>query len=384
MKIALVTETFPPEVNGVAMTLHRLVTGMIGRGHDVTVVRPRQKADRDGPLHAFPEDFVRGYPIPGYAGLQFGGLCTGQLKRLWAQQRPDLVHIATEGPLGVAALRASRQLGIPAVSSYHTNFHSYGEHYGYGWFQKPLMGFFRWFHNRTRATFVPSEDVQQTLEQAGFANVKIFSRGVDTELFGPHRRSEDLRTSWGVQPGAPVVAYVGRVAAEKNIPLTIRAFLRFRERRPEAKLLIVGDGPERKKLERLHPEFIFAGMRRGKDLAAHYASADLFFFASTTETFGNVVTEAMASGLAVLAYDYAAALRHIEDGVNGYKAPYNDEDAYLAAVDRLCADAPLWPVIAASAVRTARGLSWEAILAQYEIDVATSLEADPQPVLSST
>ncbi|QYY36202.1 glycosyltransferase family 1 protein [Ruficoccus sp. ZRK36] len=374
MKIALVTETFPPEVNGVAMTLHRLVTGMNARGHAMNVVRPRQKADSEGPIHDFPEDFVRGYPIPGYAGLQFGGLCTGRLKRLWREQQPDCIHIATEGPLGVAALRAAKQLSIPAVSSYHTNFHSYGRHYGYGWFQKPLMGFFRWFHNGTRATFVPSEDVQSTLEGEGFANVKIFSRGVDTQLFGPHRRSEALRESWKVSPDTPVVAYVGRVAAEKNIPLTIQAFLRFRERHPGAKLLIVGDGPERKKLEQKHPEFIFAGMRRGKDLAAHYASADLFFFASTTETFGNVITEAMASHLVVLAYDYAAALRHIEDGQNGFKATYEDEAAYLAAIDRLCEEQGRWPQIADEAVLTAQGLSWDAILAQYEADVTDAIK----------
>jgi glycosyltransferase involved in cell wall biosynthesis len=376
VKISLVTETFPPEVNGVAMTLHRLVTGMNVRGHAMGVVRPRQRADRDGPVHAFPEDLVRGYPLPGYAGLQFGGLCTGRLKKLWTTQRPDLVHIATEGPLGVAAVRAARQLGIPAVSSYHTNFHSYGEHYGYGWLQKPVMGFFRWFHNGTRATFVPSEDVQRTLEGERFERVKIFSRGVDTALFGPHRRSEQLRESWGVKPETPVVAYVGRVAAEKNIPLTIRAFLRFRELYPDAKLLIVGDGPARARLEREHPEFIFAGMRRGEDLAAHYASADLFFFASTTETFGNVITEAMASGLVVLAYHYAAALRHIADGINGFTAAYQDEAAYLAAVDRLCAARPQWPDIAAAAVETARGLSWDSILAQYERDVHAALSAE--------
>ncbi|MBC2594436.1 glycosyltransferase family 1 protein [Ruficoccus amylovorans] len=376
MKIALVTETFPPEVNGVAMTLRQYVVGMRARGYEVSVVRPRQQADRDGPLHDFPEHLVKGYAVPRYEGLQFGGFCRGRLKRLWREERPMLVHVATEGPLGMAALFAAGSLGIPVVSTYHTNFHSYGDHYGYGWFSSPLMAYLRWFHNRTLATFVPSEDLKRTLEEARFKNVRIFSRGVDTRLFGPHRRSEALRRSWGVESAAPVVAYVGRVAAEKNLPLTVRAFERFRERHPAARLLVVGDGPERKKLEREHPEYIFAGMRRGEDLAAHYASADLFFFASTTETFGNVITEAMASGLVVLAYNYAAALHHVRDGVNGYTAAYDNDTAYLAAVDRLCDDEPSWPGVSAAAVRTAKALSWDAVLARYESDVRATLGAD--------
>lgn len=379
VKLTLVTETFPPEVNGVAMTLHRLVTGLIARGHDVQVVRPRQKADKVERQHDFPEDLVTGFPLPGYQGLQFGSLCTGHLKKLWSADRPDVVHIATEGPLGVAALNAARKLGIPVISSYHTNFHSYGDHYGYAWLSGLMLGFFRWFHNRTRATFVPSEDIQRTLEQAQFRNVKIFSRGVDTQLFGTHCRSEELRREWGAEPNTPVVVYVGRVASEKNIPLTVKAFLRFRDKHPAAKLVIVGDGPERKKLEKEHPEIHFAGMRRGENLAAHYASADFFFFASVTETFGNVITEAMASGLVVLSYDYAAALRHIQEGVNGYKAPYNDESAYLAAIDRLAADSANWPSVREQAVQTAQGLSWDHILQKYEDDAATAMQDTKAP-----
>ncbi len=373
MKLTLVTETFPPEVNGVAMTLHRLVTGLIARGHAVRVVRPKQKADKVERQHDFPEDYVLGLPLPGYEGLQFGSLCTGRLKKLWRENRPEVIHIATEGPLGVAARRAARQLSIPVVSSYHTNFHSYGDHYGYGFLKAPMLAFFRWFHNGTLATFVPSEDLQKTLTEAKFRNVKIFSRGVDTQLFGPHRRSDELRREWGATPDTPVVIYVGRVASEKNIPLSLKAFARFRERVPNAKMVIVGDGPERKKIEREHPDIHFAGMRRGEDLAAHYASADFFFFASTTETFGNVITEAMASGLGVLAYNYAAALRHITDGQNGYVAPYDDEAAYLAAIDRIADDQDNWPTLRANATQTAQGLSWDAILASYESDVAEAL-----------
>lgn len=375
MKIVLVTETFPPEVNGVAMTLHRVVTGLQKFGHELMVVRPRQKADTQSKLspaneeRSYAELLVRGLPIPRYPGLQFGLPTAGILQRTWKTFEPDLVHIATEGPLGKSALGAARKMGLPISSSFHTNFHSYGKHYGYNIVQGPLMRFFRGFHNATSATFVPSDTVLKELETAGFKNVKILARGVDTELFGPHRRSEEMRKTWGAGPETPVAIYVGRVASEKNIPLTVKAFLKFREKEPEAKLVIVGDGPERKKLEKQHPEIIFAGMRRGEDLATHYASADFFFFASTSETFGNVVTEGMASGLIVLTYDYAAGQRHVTDGENGFLARYDDEQAFLEGIETIHNAKDVWPAIRQAARETTIPISWESILRGFESDL---------------
>ncbi len=375
MKIVLVTETFPPEVNGVAMTLHRVVTGLQSFGHEVSVVRPRQKADT-GPKYStangtrpYGELLLGGIPIPRYPGLQFGLPTVGILQKTWRKEKPDLVHIATEGPLGKSALGAATKLGIPISSSFHTNFHTYGKHYGYGKLVSPLMAFFKRFHNKTAATFVPSVEVVRELEGYGFDNVKILARGVDTQLFDPARRDAAMRAEWGAAPETPVAIYVGRVAQEKNIPLTVQAFLKFREKEPEAKLVIVGDGPERAKLEKKHPEIHFAGMRRGEDLATHYASADFFFFGSVSETFGNVVTEAMASGLVVLTYDYAAGHRHIKDGENGFLARYNDEGEFLAAIETIHNAKPLWPVIRQAARETSLQISWGSVLRGFEADL---------------
>lgn len=370
MKLTLVTETYPPEVNGVAMTLERLVKGLIKQGHHVELVRPRQKADAEAPSPDYPVHYVAGIPLPGYADLQFGWFAGGKLKKLWTANRPDVVHIATEGMLGFSALNAAKKLGIPVVTSFHTNFHTYGDHYNYKFLANWLMAYFRWFHNRTLATFVPSQQTVEDLEKFGFKNVKIFSRGVDVELFGRHRRSEELRQSWGVQNGDPVVIYVGRVAAEKNIPLTVAAYERLKQRLPETKLVIVGDGPSRAALEKQHPEAIFAGMRRSEDLAKHYASADLFLFGSTTETFGNVLTEAMASELVVLGYDYAAAHHHVVDGENGFKVSFKDETAFLEKVDTLANAQQHWPTIREAARKKAQSLSWDSIIAGYAEEVA--------------
>ncbi|WP_269536975.1 glycosyltransferase family 4 protein [Cerasicoccus fimbriatus] len=370
MKLVLVTETYPPEVNGVAMTLERLVNNLILQGHQVELVRPKQKIDDTGPAPDYPVHMVPGVPIPGYADLQFGWFSGGKLKKLWTENRPDVIHVATEGMLGLSALNIARKLGIPVVTSFHTNFHTYGDHYNYSFVANWLMAYFRWFHNRTLATFVPSQATVDDLEKYGFKNVKIFSRGVDTELFGKHRRSDELRQSWGAQNGDPVVVYVGRVAAEKNIPLTIAAYERLKKRLPKAKLVVVGDGPERAGLEKKHPEIIFAGMRRGEELAQHYASGDFFLFGSTTETFGNVLTEAMASEMIVLGYDYAAAHHHVVDGENGFKAPFKDEQAFLGSVDRLLDQEARFPEIRQNARAKAQSLSWGSIIKGYADEVA--------------
>lgn len=377
MKLVVVTETYPPEVNGVAMTWGHLVSHMVQRGHHVTVVRPRQTHDGKAPatappssgeqavglLHEYP---VPGLPLPRYEGLRFGLPVRGRLKRLLRTMQPNLVHIATEGPLGFAALSAARSLGIPLTSSFHTNFHEYGKHYGYGLLTKPVLGYLRRVHNRTTCTMVPSQTIQQELIDAGFHNVILLERGVDTQLFTPSRRSEDMRKSWGVD-GGRVAVYVGRIANEKNIPLVVKAFEAIREADPAWKLVLVGDGPARASLAAKHQDYIFAGMQRGEALATHYASGDLFLFGSVTETFGNVVTEAMASGLPVVAYDYAAPAKFIKDNTNGLLARFDDEQHFIQrARDAVAKPHDELAAIGQAACQTMQGVSWDAVVDVFE------------------
>ena len=180
LHISLVTETYPPEVNGVAMTLGKLATGLAARGHRLRIVRPRQKHERTG-LQADGLLLTPGLPIPGYPELRFGLPVTDSLWQHWRQQMPDVVHIATEGPLGFAALSAARKLGIPAISTFHTNFHSYSRHYGIGWLQGSIARYLRWFHNRTATTLVPTAALAAELLQHGFREVGVLSRGVDVQ-----------------------------------------------------------------------------------------------------------------------------------------------------------------------------------------------------------
>jgi glycosyltransferase involved in cell wall biosynthesis len=378
LRVAVVTETYPPEINGVAMTLGRMVKALQAREHQLQLIRPRQHAADQPPSEANLEQILRpGVAIPRYAGLKMGLPAKSTLHRLWSLRRPDVVHVATEGPLGWSALAAAKKLRIPVASDFHTNFHSYSRHYGFGWLKRPLMGYLKRFHNQCRITLVPSLSLRDNLVAAGYRNVEVVARGVDTTLFDPARRSSTLRATWGVGERNLAVIHVGRVAPEKNLSLLIRAFEAIEAARPDARLVLIGDGPELASLRASHPRFIYPGARRDEDLASHYASGDLFLFPSLTETFGNVLLEAMASGLPTVAFDYAAAAEHVRDDINGRKAPFGDEAAFIRAASRLARDDDR-ARLAAAARATALGLTWENIFTRLEtilLDIVRESEA---------
>jgi len=377
VKLALVTETFPPEINGVAMTLHRLVLGLAERGHAVEVIRPCQsRHDTAATDEPFAELLVPGWPLPGYPGLNMGLPAYRQLKNHWRVQPSDVVHVATEGPLGLTAVYAARALRRPVSSSFHTNFHAYTRHYGVGFVRQAGFAYLRYFHNLTRCTFAPSADVVETLDAAGVRNVRLLGRGVDTALFDPARRDDALRASWGATPETPVAISVGRMAAEKNLPLVVETWQALRTTQPDLRLVLVGDGPCRRELAARYPDIHYAGACRGENLARHYASGDLFLFASATETFGNVITEAMASGLVVVAYDYAAARAYLRDGENGFAAAYDDPAAFHSAAAAALVARDRWPALRQAARAATLGLSWKRIVGGFE-ETLTSLVSKP-------
>ncbi len=362
LRIALVTETWPPEVNGVAMTLKRMVDGLIRRGHGVQLIRPRQTR-ADTAMHSGPLEEVlsRGLKLPRYDGLKLGLPARSRLIREWSRQRPDLVHVATEGPLGWTAVTAANKLRIPVTSDFHTNFDHYSSHYGIGWLRQPVAAYLRRFHNRTAATYVPTAELAGSLGAQGYERVEVISRGVDTALYSPARRSAALRRQWGVEPDGLAVISVGRLAPEKNLGLTLRAFAAIRRQRPDARMIVVGDGPMREAIVRAHPDVVLAGMRHGEDLAAHYASADLFLFPSLTETFGNVTLEAMASGVCPVAYDYAAAAEVIRDLGNGVSVACGDEEGFIARAVQMAGADALRAELARAARRSAEAIDWERV-----------------------
>ncbi|MFT3820921.1 MAG: glycosyltransferase family 1 protein [Rubrivivax sp.] len=367
LRLAVVTETWPPEVNGVATTIAQLVQGLQRRHHELQLVRPRQApADAAGHGVRFHEVLMRGLPIPRYPQLRMGLPARRQLVQLWSRQRPDAVHIATEGPLGFSALQAARHLKLVVTSDFRTNFHAYSRHYGIGWLRRPIMAYLRSFHSRCAVTMVPTEPLRRELQGEGFSCVQVVARGIDTRLFHPARRSAALRASWGVGDDDLVVACVGRLAPEKNLPALLKAFDAIVRDQPRARLLLVGEGPLRAVLAAAQPQAILAGQRRGEDLAAHYASADLFVFPSLTETFGNVTGEAMASGLPVLAYDHAGAAQLIRAGDSGVLAPFGDEAEFVRSARQMAGSAAWRQALGRGARQRAAGQGWDEIVARFE------------------
>lgn len=377
MRILLVTETYPPEINGVAMTTGRMVDGLRERGHWVGLVRPQQ-GNKD--IAALDEWMVPGMPIPKYAGLRLGMPYWLRLHELMRAQRPDIVHIVTEGPLGWTALIAARGLGLPVSSGYHTHFDQYSQHYGLKWLGPVVTHALDALHRRCHATLVPAPELAETLSARGIPNVNVVGRGVDTRLFNPEKRDQALRASWGLADGSDgdhaglACLYVGRMAPEKNLDTVVRAFNEIAARIPGARMIWVGDGPARARLQAQHPTHVFAGPRVGEELARHYASADVFLFASLSETWGNVLAEAMASGLGVVAYRRAAAAALIQHGINGMAPEPGDLKAFVADAKTLA----LIPSQRRQLGRQARldmsQHAWDTIAAQFEgvLDQVTS------------
>lgn len=365
-RYALVTETYPPEINGVANTLGRLCEGLLELGHHIELIRPAQSGEQPGRDDAgnLAEHRVMGLPILGYSELQVGRTARRLLTRNWTQQRPDAIYIATEGPLGWSALRAASRLQIPVVTGFHTNFHQYAGHYRLGIFSAAAGAYLRWFHNQSQLTLVASMTQRHELARLGIHNLAALGRGVDCERFHPRYRDPQLRQRWQAEEQDLVLLYVGRLASEKNLELLVRCWHALRQRR-RLRLVLAGTGPLRRQLKKQLPDAVFTGSLTGPELARTYASADIFLFPSLTETFGKVVLEAMASGLAVNAFDLAAANQHLSDRYSGCVATAADEKQFADNLNWLIEDVEGLRGVRLHARHSACQLTWGKVIRRF-------------------
>ncbi|MDQ1363845.1 MAG: hypothetical protein QG652_1707 [Pseudomonadota bacterium] len=375
MRITLVTETYIPEINGVAKTLARLVQELESRGHQIHIVRPRQKHEA---RHFSQPNLTHtlGISIPGYAGLQFGFPAGNKLLRLWKSETPHAIYVATEGPLGWSAVSTANKLGIPVLSGFHTNFHAYSKHYGMSWLEPVIFSWLKHFHNRTACTLAPSPVLVEQLKTRGITHVDLFSRGIDTSVYHPEHRSNDLRKSWQANENDTVALYVGRIAAEKNISLVIEAWRNMQRINARVKLVMVGDGPQLPRLKRNYPDIIFCGAKVGIELSQHFASADVFLFGSETETFGNVILEAMASSLTVLGFDYAAAKMHIRNQHNGLVVEPGNRQQFIDAAGTLEKNRQQLEALRKQARISAEKNDWKNIIDHFEKQVISHVKSE--------
>jgi glycosyltransferase involved in cell wall biosynthesis len=329
-RLAIVSETFYPDINGISHMLKQLILKLQVK-YQIEVIRTEQVTN-SVPFSEIHNSRIDELTIPGMSILGYSGLglpCTNRLLKRWRTYTPDFIYIATEGPLGWSALNAAEKLNIPVLSSFHTHFTAYSSYSHEGIFKKLMLLYLRRFHQRAAGTLVATPSMQALLKLYGFDNIHILSRGVDCSQFSPAYRDRELRASWGLGPEDNAILYVGRLATEKNMALAIATFQRLAQTRSGLKFVLVGDGPLRKKLEAQYPHFIFCGEKTDQDLARHYASGDIFLFPSKTEIFGNVVLEAMASGLGVIAFNDAAAHELINHKVNGMLVPLQNDHRFI-------------------------------------------------------
>ena len=359
MRVAIITESFPPDVNGVAHTVQRVAELLASYGHHPLVIAPqpparkRQQAKEES--YPFPVVRVPAVPLPGYPGFRLG-LPGPRIRAALIRHQPDIVHLASPVFLGAHGAAVARRLGLPAVAVYQTDLPSYARAYHLGRAGQAFA--WRWLrgiHNGAARTLAPSTVTATGLLGQGIDNVWLWGRGVDTRRFDPAKRSAELRARLAPD-GELIAGYVGRLATEKRVELLagITALNGVR-------LVIVGAGPAEAMLRQHIPDAVFLGERRGEDLAAVYASLDVFVHSGPYETFGQTLQEAAASGLPVVAPAAGGPLDLVADGVTGYLVPPSDPDAFTTAVARLAADPAARAAFGAAGRRKVLGRSWPAL-----------------------
>lgn len=382
LRLALFTDTYPPQVNGVARTLERLTQAIEARGGAVRVATVSDAAAvNDSRTERWPS-----IPFWAYPQLQMAAPSRQRALDLIEGWRPTLVHVTTEFGIGISGLFAAAESRVPVVSSYHTHFKAYLEFYGLSLLDHVAWPYLRWFHNRGLRTFAPSGMVARELEAHRIANVRVWSRGVDGSKFSPSFRSSAMRERLGARGDAPLVVYVGRLAREKGIQVLLSAMRLVRERAGrDVAFAFVGDGPAEAECHAGAPEgTVFTGKLVGRELAEAYASADIFAFPSITETFGNVVLEAMASGLAVIAPDIGATTEYATTDT-ALQFPAKDPESLATAMLVLARDQVARARLSAAALATARERTWDRIFDRLVLDyreaVAVSQTAREIPAM---
>ena len=360
MRIAIFSEVYWPMVSGVGETLRRLADALAKRGHVVRVYSPSYPLP-EGQRDRAEVHRSSSVPLFLYPDVQWAFPRYRSVLQDVAHFQPDIIHVATEFAMGVTGAKIARQLGIPLVASAHTDYERYAAHYNLEWFMRAGWSYLRWFYRQTSSVLCPSTFYQQHLVSRGVTNTGIWSRGVDADRFHPMHRREEYRQALGVAPGDTLVTYVGRIAREKDLDLLVQAWRRLAPG-AHVRLALVGKGPLESELKRMHvPGVVLAGMKHDIELSAAYASSDVFVLPSTTETFGNVLLEGMASALPCLAVSAGGVLEFARHEANAWLVQPHSSDALAEGLERLLRDQDLRLHLGSGARRTALARGWEPV-----------------------
>lgn len=369
MRIALFSEVYWPMVSGVGVTLERMIGGLRARGHELRVYTASYPLPPGQPersyVHRSPS-----VPFFLYPDVQWAFPNQREIVDDLAAFQPDVVHVATEFAMGLAGMKAARQLDIPLIASAHTDYGKYAARYGVRWVLGMGFLYARWLYGHAEKVLVPSRMFQETLAKQGVHHTGIWSRGVDPAHFHPRFRSDSYRAQFGVGKDDLLVSYIGRLAREKEIMRLVQAWESLRPVRGNAQLVLVGQGPLEERLRRKPVAGVhLTGLKSGDQLSEAYASADLFVFPSPTETFGNSLLEAMGSGLPSLAVSAGGVLEFATEQ-NALLVKPQDTGALTAGLKRLLLEPELRARLTAGALQTAAERDWGRINDQLLADYA--------------
>ncbi|WP_029088067.1 glycosyltransferase family 4 protein [Brevibacterium album] len=379
MRIAVVAESFLPQMNGVTHSLLRVLDHAAEHGDEAVVIAPGTRRSGPHEVSGFPVIRVPGFAVPSYRSVRVSPGGVPRVRRLLAGFAPDVVHLASPFVLGWRGVLAAQELGLPTVAVYQTEVPAYAARYGMLGLESALWGHVRALHRRASLTLAPSSYAMDQLTSLGVEDVRLWARGVDASRFDPRRRSLRLRARLGVseQGAGPevVVGYVGRLAAEKQVEdLRVLADL------PHVRLVIVGEGPRRARLERLLPQAHFTGFLGGEALAQAVASFDIMVAPGEFETFCQTIQESMASGVPVVAPARGGPLDLVDSSRTGWLYRPGDLAGLRAHVQDLAGDAAKRRAFGAAARAAVLGRSWRSVCSQLRGHYAAAIESPAAPV----
>lgn len=359
MKIAIFTDTFVPDVNGVAKTLKRYTEYLENNGHSYIVFAPESTVETkfSNHIHRFSS-----LPFFLYPECRLALPKLHQIKAELHQFNPDLIHIATPFNMGLCGLHYAKKWNIPLVGSYHTNFDQYLSYYDLQLLSRFFWKYMHWFHKNFQKIFAPSEETMNELKRKNFKNLSLWKRGVDCSVFSPSHSDSEVKKSYSIDEDSYLLTYVGRLAPEKDLKSILKASEHPLLSGKKIHWLVVGDGPMKSYLESHSPSnMTIAGYKKGEELSAIYASSDLFVFPSPTETFGNAALEALASGTPVIGVNSGGVKNVISHGQTGFLGTPNDPDELAEHISFLLENSDIRNKFASNARAYALSQSWETI-----------------------
>lgn len=368
MKIAIFTDTYVPEVNGVARTLKRFTDYLSKENIEFKVFAPKSTGEDIFSNRVYN---VKSFPFFLYPECRVALPNVIQLREEVKSFAPDLIHVTTPFNMGLSGLHIAKKLNIPIVGSYHTNFDKYLEYYDLQFLSDMLWKYMRWFHQSLRKVFVPSEDTLQQVQAKGFKHLSIWPRGIDRTIFHPNYDEGVVRKEYKIKEKY-ILSYVGRIAKEKDVLLLPEIAANLPSHiKDDVHWLIVGDGPVKEELAAIAPSnMTFTGFVEGKELASIYVASDLFVFPSPTETFGNVVLEALSCGTPVIGANAGGVTSIVRNGMNGILCEEKDITDFVQAIDSLLTRDQTRNVMSENGIRYAQAQSWDKIfrnlLLEYE------------------